>query len=453
MQRTTRLARRRRRRGYTLVSFAMSVFAFMGLAALVIDLGIARLTQKQMQTAVDSAAMEGLRGRDRNDLADADESRRQAASDVVAWTFDDDLDVTTDSRNFGAGPVVSLSGGVGDPNINASQLLSIPNSPVYKPILELNTGDNVTNKHGDMVAGTFDALNQNPAFSPPNGDTNSAIHEYSDPMSGEHYVRRNFVPTSNSATGDAFLVRMRRLHDDLDAVDTQSGVSSKGPEVSFLFGRGSLLPAADPSAGYSPRHHGLTVRGTGIAQARRALSVGAASAAHALPGGVAFAIRSTAWQSLGDGAANILEINAAGQVQLVSGTATPIGIVTVADASSQAWSLGQDVQQVSPSPNETSYVANVLANSALIGSDRQAFVIVIGGGGTTANRIVGFGFAELAAGASANQFVLAKRNSHIAHENASPVVTVSVESTIADDIFSANTALGDHSLLAAALVR
>ena len=51
---------RSHRAGYTLVFFAMLMFALMGLAALVIDIGFARLTQRQMQTAVDSAALEGL---------------------------------------------------------------------------------------------------------------------------------------------------------------------------------------------------------------------------------------------------------------------------------------------------------------------------------------------------------------------------------------------------------
>ena len=52
------------RAGYALVLFVMIFFGLMGLAALVIDMGFARLAQRQMQTAVDSAALEGLRWRD-----------------------------------------------------------------------------------------------------------------------------------------------------------------------------------------------------------------------------------------------------------------------------------------------------------------------------------------------------------------------------------------------------
>ena len=59
-----RRRRRADRAGYALVLFIMMFFGLMGLAALVIDMGFARLAQRQMQTAVDSAALEGLRWRD-----------------------------------------------------------------------------------------------------------------------------------------------------------------------------------------------------------------------------------------------------------------------------------------------------------------------------------------------------------------------------------------------------
>jgi hypothetical protein len=160
-----------RRRGYTLVFFAMLMFALMGLAALVIDLGFARLTQRQMQTAVDSAALEGLRWRDVNEWeevpqgwlgdpdfitlfddnedfigtitndVDKDRIRRWAAQQVVLSTFDDDLEsgngddgAFDGGGQFGAGPVVEFTGGAGDPTLVASQTMSVdPASPVYKP--------------------------------------------------------------------------------------------------------------------------------------------------------------------------------------------------------------------------------------------------------------------------------------------------------------------------------
>jgi hypothetical protein len=54
----------RTRHGYALVLFVFLMWVFVGLAALVIDLGLVRLTQRQMQTAADSAALDALRFRD-----------------------------------------------------------------------------------------------------------------------------------------------------------------------------------------------------------------------------------------------------------------------------------------------------------------------------------------------------------------------------------------------------
>ena len=55
---------RNARRGYVMVFIAMMMLAFFGVAALVIDMGMVRLTQQQMQSATASASAEGLRFRD-----------------------------------------------------------------------------------------------------------------------------------------------------------------------------------------------------------------------------------------------------------------------------------------------------------------------------------------------------------------------------------------------------
>ena len=135
------------RAGYALVLFLMMVFGLMGLAALVIDLGFARLAQRQMQTAVDSAALEGLRlarflatgirpviqldglrGMSAKYLQHqisrrwTNKARRWVASQMAANTFDDDLDPTNgDTGQYGAGPVVDFTGGVGPTELAASQ--------------------------------------------------------------------------------------------------------------------------------------------------------------------------------------------------------------------------------------------------------------------------------------------------------------------------------------------
>lgn len=292
------------RGGYTLVFFAMIMFALMGLAALVIDIGFARLTQRQMQTAVDSAALEGLRWRDVNEweevpmgwlgdpafiaLFDVNEDfigtitndvdkeriRRWAAQQVVLGTFDDDLEsgngddgAFDGGGQFGAGPVVELSGGVGEPILNASQLLTTPATPFYKPVVEQNLGNEI---HGDMVAGAYDGA--------------ATIHD-----EDSTYDRTDFDLTGD----DAFLVRLRRTN-DFEGLDNVAGESSSGPPLPYLFGRGSLLAFRDPATTYSPRHQGMTVRATGIADARSVVRLGTSNAAIVL----AFAVRAADWKDL-----------------------------------------------------------------------------------------------------------------------------------------------------------
>jgi hypothetical protein len=146
--------------------------------------------------------------------------------------------------------------------LNAGQLLALPDTPFYKPRrsdetsgLEWNEDNQV---HGDMLAGKYDPEEE---------------HD-EDP----DYTRKDFTPrdfTTPEDRDNAFLVRMRRTNNfgGLDRVDE---VSSHGPPIPYLFGRGAFFPAGSPNRadGYSPRHHGMTVRATAIADARPVLSVG-----------------------------------------------------------------------------------------------------------------------------------------------------------------------------------
>ena len=52
------------RGGYALVLFVLASFVLFAFAAMVIDLGVARHTQAQMNSAVETAALDGLRFRD-----------------------------------------------------------------------------------------------------------------------------------------------------------------------------------------------------------------------------------------------------------------------------------------------------------------------------------------------------------------------------------------------------
>lgn len=269
------------RRGYVLVFFAMLSFGLMGLAALVIDIGFVRLTQRQMQTAADAAALEGMRFRDDPSVVEnaRDAARRQRASDVVAWTFDDDLnpdngddgafydsaypnphagDPYDVAGRFGAGPVLKFTDGAGPAELAARQFINSPENqnsnsnigsypavPFYKPRLSLNLANAL---NGDMVAGEF-------------------LHSDEKSQEFNDYQRNDFETTGDTAGDSAFLVRLRRTN-DFQGLDNQEDVSSSGPPIPLLFGRGSLVSFLDPAEGYSPRHHGMTARATSIAAVR-----------------------------------------------------------------------------------------------------------------------------------------------------------------------------------------
>ncbi len=182
------LRRRSARRGYALVLVTMLLFGLMGLAALVIDVGFARLAQSEMQTAADSAALEGLRN------GPATVAARQQASNIVAEMFTNGTDSAGETVQNGAGPVVNFSGGVGDPSLAAAQLMQNGNPPVYQPgSLQPNEGNAA---EGDMVAGTYGVNPVYDAALPADEDAN--------------YNRRDFTPSTGTAAAasTAFLVRM-----------------------------------------------------------------------------------------------------------------------------------------------------------------------------------------------------------------------------------------------------
>ena len=235
------------RSGNILILFAMLLFGIMAFAALVIDIGYARLTQRQMQLAADNAALESLRQFDvepgntsvyTGRTAAANQGRRQAAVDIVSAVFDDDFDSSSDGRNFGAGPQVVLSGGVPlQDGFLASQDLSLPTTPVYKPELELNTSNDPS---GDIVA-----------------------------------------------SDSTLLVRIQRNADGASA-----GVSSNGGALPFLFGRGTLMPWDNRAAGIA-----LTV--TTTAETAPVVRVGERQTlGTTIPGGIGFGLSRTVWESL-----------------------------------------------------------------------------------------------------------------------------------------------------------
>jgi hypothetical protein len=58
------------------------------------------------------------------------------------------------------------------------------------------------------------------------------------------------------------------------AYDDVPDVSSTGPRLPFLFGLGTTMHGGNPQDGYSPRHDGMAVRATSIADSRPVVRVG-----------------------------------------------------------------------------------------------------------------------------------------------------------------------------------
>ncbi len=275
------------------MQFALLSFGFFAIAAVVIDMRLAALSQQQMQVASDEAAVEGIRQRQPLTVAAA----RAAARDRVEFQFDDDMDPGNgDPQFYGAGPVLNVA------NARASDgaggVVSLPAVPVYKPVLEVNNGNF---EHGDMVFGTYD-------------ETDTAHVEADD------YTRSDFVPVFggvNIGNSEAFLVRLRRTNDPF-ALDVVPGVSSAGPSLPMLFGKASLAHGA--TAAYDPRRDGITVRSTSISVMRRAVRISGPGPSHGFRALQRFVLFSpgtapdTLWDSLGEHGVVTLTRGAGGQL-------------------------------------------------------------------------------------------------------------------------------------------
>ena len=310
----------------------MLAFVFFAFAALVIDLGFVRLAQRQMQTATDTAALEGLRWRD--DGQGLGINPHQQASAMAANVFDDDLNPADgDPLNFGAGPVVGFQGGIPPTNLAASQQIVLSNPPVYKPTrsdgtpgLELNEAGNAV--EGDMVAGTY-GLNK--SYQPDPADTDGSHDE------NASYGRRDYQPsTANTQTAPGFLVRMRRTANP-NGIDAEPGVSSGGvvymngntsspapATLPYLFGRGSMMSRTSVQQGVTVRATAIAAAGDGIAFGGTAYDAGRAKTvgpSYAIPaasnGGTAvtisglapFALQSASWTTLNNATSATVKLN------------------------------------------------------------------------------------------------------------------------------------------------
>jgi hypothetical protein len=408
-----------------LVQFALLTFGFLALAALVIDLGLVRLARLQMQTATSGAALEGLRFRDELPPgfppgSDVDASRREAAGRLASWVFDDDLNSSNgDSTTYGAGPLLEFRDGIAlaGTSYRASQLITLPDPPVYKPDLRTNYPDN--DKAGDMLSGTWRG-----------GEDHSE---------GSDYSRRDFLSPGN----DAFLVRMRRTSESFDAGST---TSSSGPPVPMIFGRGSLL-------NFDSRAAGIPVRATVIATARRVQSVGYPDPARSLPGATPFVLRRTAWAELG--------------TDILTGATVTTGSPDVAIRGNVVgWFIDLDAIAVTVLGQEAIAVPATSSLLARLPTDGISYAPIVADNGPLAGRVIGFGFLDVTRDATnQNELVLTKRTNRIAALNASATPAEPLADVFSDqpddpdltDLFEAHAGGGPNALadplLGAALVR
>ncbi len=383
-----------------LAQFAIVVFAIFAVLALVVDVGSVTLTRVQMQNAADSAAVEGLRGRDLGITPDVDDDafqadcrRRTAARNNVSWTFDDDFALGADSLQLGAGPNIEFTdAGIGV--MNASQLIDTGAASVYKPVLERNQPANAV--HGDMVSGTF-TYSSEPT-----------------PSEDGAYARTDFVPGApvtpgasglagcpaddnftgvppsgsvwNPLDSTAFLVRLRRAS-DRDALARDPGVSSSGNAMQLLFARGTALQGTDPVSGYSLRRDGITVRATAIAQLRPVMRIGPANDSLPERGAVAYAISRECWDGAWDDATAVVTVDSASTPPTIRVAGEPSCPSDAIRVEAGGWSVG-DVVPV-PDP-----VATQIPPCAFSGSCLKGFVAIFESIGAD-DRVIGFGRSAL----------------------------------------------------------
>lgn len=263
-----------RRRGVVLVWFVLVLFVVLAIAALVVDLGYALLTQRQMQTAAGAAALEALAATTDPDQNEPDAWRgaaalraRQLFTRHLPDARQDDPDAAALVPQFSTVPHHDAP----------SRLLVQPAGP-YLPQLEPNV-DNAA--HGDIVRGRY--------------QPDAAHREDHD------YHRDDFDPAD--PLPDAVLVRLRRSRTaaglPADPLDDEPAVSSSDNMLPLIFGRAARIGRGRT---WLARDE-LVVRATAVAAWRPALSVGAivlpdAASAHdvgALPGALPFACRISDW--------------------------------------------------------------------------------------------------------------------------------------------------------------
>ncbi|MCR9211454.1 MAG: Tad domain-containing protein [bacterium] len=219
------------RRGAVLILVVMLLFALLAIAGLLIDIGMARLTQAHMQSVSDAAAIEGgwqmAMGADETRTRDA--VIRRAAEMSESWAphrieLEDGYDLNDDEKPESSQTINRES--LGDP---------------VRPMLDPNAGNDIA---GDIVLGEY------------------VRGEVPDDLPGQPVgYDRSPAFEPNVDDPDSILVRLRRTGE----ADLAGGTSAE--RLTYLWSRGSLLDL-------SLKGCGIAVRSETIAKLSPAVAIG-----------------------------------------------------------------------------------------------------------------------------------------------------------------------------------
>jgi len=276
--------RTNRKQGAVLVLFALIVVGLFAAMALMIDLGLANLTQTQMQTASDATALEILRDRDHTGLNATnsgeafvrDRRRRQFNTPFADAPFVPALGTeAATGEQHGGGAWIDITPGPGGLQAGTRLVASGVSAPGlqvnYNFSDEVGSEEPLNRRNGDVVSGTWV------------GDGVAGIAGNPRWMEHGNYERLDFTPSdpTDAPFASAVLVRLRRTRTNFDpsalALDNELMVASSGRTIPLLFGRGtSIAGSSSPTEEFSIRHRGIAVRATTITDSSPAVRIGKA---------------------------------------------------------------------------------------------------------------------------------------------------------------------------------
>lgn len=198
------------RRGYILVLFALLLPVLLGFAALVIDLGLARVKLRQMQSATDTAALEGLRDEYRTG------GERQSPRWFAAQTFYPEID--PDFESYATQQSVLE---ITEDSPPSGGVVQDPRERLWVPNMAANTDDA---EQGDL----------------------------------------EFI--SSPSGSQQFFARLRHSTHDIE-----QGIRHDSPPLPYLFGRATVRTTERPSEAI---YRGISMRSVSVASTTRVLTMG-----------------------------------------------------------------------------------------------------------------------------------------------------------------------------------